>query len=127
MTNIIESIDREFYIIVPACTREWADIKISFRDKTKQHRWGNSSVQRKIDLKTFRLADGELDRTRPGSMPFHAYWALVLNHKQEIIELCERLNGGDTKTCSGACFPDCRFASECGVHLDWANIVENHV
>ncbi len=52
----------------------------------------SGQVQKKIDLKTFDLAEGESENTYPSQMRFQDYYECVLSNVTEILDLCEKLN-----------------------------------
>ncbi len=90
--NTVISLDGKFEIYVPACTPEWANVSVSYVNRLAHWRWGNRSVQRKLDLKTFVLAKGELPVTHPGAMPMREYLDVLQANKEIILQLCRRLN-----------------------------------
>ncbi len=90
--NTISTLNGQQDIIIPACGPGWANIKVAFNSPIKRHRWGCVSVQRKINLENFTLAEGELDKTHPGTMSFEDYMNCILAYKDEILDLVERMN-----------------------------------
>ncbi len=90
--NIVISEDGKFEIYIPACTKEWANVVISHTNGAINYRWGNYSVMRQVNLKTFKLAEGERRDTPPGAMALFEYLDVLHNNKEVILQLCRRLN-----------------------------------